>query len=51
MAIDNKINNIREALIKYDLTIDKEKIIIESILDILEDISCELDELNESLTY
>jgi hypothetical protein len=49
MIIDDNINNIREIINKCDTC--SEKKIFESILDILQDISIELEELNESLTY
>ena len=51
MIIDDKINNIRDALKKCDSCSIKDKKIFDSILDILQDISTELDELNESLTF
>jgi hypothetical protein len=51
MVIDDKINNIRDALKNCDPCSIKDRNIFESILDILQDISCELDELNESLTF
>lgn len=51
MIIDDKINNIRNALKDCEPGSIKEKKIFESILDILQDISTEIDELNESLTY
>ena len=47
MIIEDKINNIKDALNNYHSNDVFEKKIIESILDILQDISCELDELNE----
>jgi hypothetical protein len=49
MAVDDKINNIRAYLDKADSKIDKK--IFASILDILEDISDELDEVNESMHF
>lgn len=49
MTIDDKINNIRAYLDKADSKIDKN--IFASILDILKDISDELDELNESINF
>ena len=51
MIIDDKINNLRNALKKCDLCSINDKKIFDSILDILQDISTELDELNESMTY
>ena len=51
MIIDDKINSIRNALKKCDSCSIKDKKIFDSILDILHDISIELDELNESLTF
>ena len=51
MIIDDKINNIRGALKKCDSCFIKDKKIFDSILDILQDISIELEELNESLTF
>jgi len=51
MIIDDKINSLRNALKKCNSYSIKDKKIFDSILDILEDISTELDELNESLNY
>jgi len=51
MIIDDKINNIRGALEKCDSCSIKDKKIFDSILDILQDISTELEELNESLIF
>ena len=51
MIIDDKINNIRDALKKCDSCSINDKKIFDSILDILQDINIELDELNETLTY
>lgn len=51
MILDDKINNLRIALKKCDSCSIKDKKILDSILDILEDISTELEELNESLTF
>jgi hypothetical protein len=51
MIIDDKINNIRDALKKCDSCSVKDKKIFDSILDILQDINIELEELNEMLTY
>ena len=47
MIIEDKINNIKDALNSYDSNNIFEKKILESILDILQDISYELEELNE----
>jgi len=49
MTIDNKINNIKQYLDKNGS--DSDKKIFESILDILQNISDELDELNESIHF
>jgi len=49
IIIDDKINNIREIINKYHTC--SEKKIFESILDVLQDISIELEELNDSLTH
>ena len=49
MALDYKIYNIREKLIECNPCTDREKQILESIIDVLQDISTELNELNESL--
>ena len=51
MIIDDKINNVRSALEKCDPCSIKDKKIFDSILDILQDISTELEELNESLIF
>jgi archaellum component FlaC len=45
MNIDNKINNIREALKNGGS--GKDNKIFDAILDVLQDISDEIDELNE----
>ena len=47
MTIDDKINNIRQYL--DENSINPNKKIFESILDILKDLNDELDELNESI--
>ena len=47
MSIDYKINNIREALKNSGLGSDKDKDFFNAILDVLQDISDEMDELNE----
>ncbi len=49
MTIDDKINNIRQYLDENTSISDKK--IFESILDILKNISEELDELNESIHF
>ena len=51
MIIDDKINNIRDCLKECNPCNAKEKKIFESILDVLQDISIELEELNECLTF
>lgn len=51
MIIDDKINNLRDALKKCDTCYINDKKIFDSILDILQDISTELSELNESITF
>ncbi len=51
MILDDKINNVRSALEKCDSCFIKDMKIFDSILDILQDISTELEELNESLTF
>jgi hypothetical protein len=47
MIIEDKLNNVREALNRYDSKGVFEKKIFESILDIIQDISCEIEELYE----
>ena len=47
--LDYKINTIREALSILNPNNKNEMIVFESILNILQDISDELDELNECL--
>jgi len=49
MMLDYKINTIREALGALNPNNKNEMIVFESILNILQDISDELDELNECL--
>ena len=49
MMLDYKINTIREALSTINPNNKNEMIVFESILNILQDISDELDELNECL--
>ena len=51
MVIDEKIHNIKDALENSDIYSIEQKKIIESILDILQDISCELEEINETIMY
>lgn len=49
MMLDYKIDTVREALNGLNPTNKKEMIVFESILNILQDISDELEELNECL--
>jgi hypothetical protein len=49
MTIDDKINNIRQYIEKYATSSDKK--ILESVLDILEDLNNELNELSESIHF
>lgn len=51
MVIDEKIHNIKDALENSNIYSVKQKEIIKSIIDILQDISCELEELNETIMY
>ena len=49
MAIDEKIENIRDILKKTATHPEVNPSVIESILDILRDVSDELDEINECM--
>jgi hypothetical protein len=49
MMLDYKINTVREALNSLNPTDRNEKIVFEFILNILQDISDEIDELNDCL--
>ena len=49
MTLDYKIDTVREVLKEINPTNKNEKRVFESILNILQDISDELDELNECL--
>jgi len=49
MDIDYKIKNIREALNNNDLSSVNDKKFFNAILDVLQDISNEIDELNEMI--
>jgi hypothetical protein len=47
MNLDDKINNIREAVKNGKIDTNKDTRIFDAILDVLQDISNEIDELNE----
>jgi len=49
MNLDYKINNIREAVKNSKIGTVKDTRIFDAILDVLQDISNEIDELNEAM--
>lgn len=51
MMLDYKINTVREALNSLNHGNKNEMIVFESILNILQDISDEIEELNDCLLY
>jgi hypothetical protein len=49
MNLDYKINNIREAIKNGKVSSVKDTRLFDAILDVLQDISNEIDELNEAM--